>query len=255
MNESFYLTLPSNASSKVYPNNTVAHYFTVLPTRLNLSGEWEAGLCEIHFPRTWYNIGRLDGVLTVYTDIHSSEEKGARVSIAAGNYSDPRMIVSAIEEVIRKSEKQHLSLNYDTFLQRISITLKPKTRLAMSDTLRDIFGFMHSVLENIETTEKTYTAPLAADTDRGIKGLYVYTDVIQPRVVGDTRVRLLRVVPIQGAQGQMVAVNFQNIHYVNVLYKEFDTIEIYITDDTGEIVPFESGKLVVTLHFRPKHSL
>lgn len=254
MNESFYLTLPSNASSKVYPDNTIAHYFTVLPTRITLSGEWEAGLCEIHFPRTWHNIGKRAAYINVYTDIQSENPPAKRLMIPAGNYSDPRMLVSAIEEILRKN-KYNIIIDYDSFVQRISITLPPKTRVALSETLRDIFGFMHYVLENTGETDKAFLAPLGTDTDRGIKGLYVYTDVIQPRIVGDTQVRLLRVVPVQGSQGQMVAVNFQNIHYVNVLNKEFDTIEIYITDDTGEIVPFEGGKLVVTLHFRPKHSL
>ncbi len=40
----FYLTLPSNASMKMYPDNTLAHYITNLPQRIDLTGEWECGL-------------------------------------------------------------------------------------------------------------------------------------------------------------------------------------------------------------------
>ena len=53
----FYLTLPSNASMKMYPDITLAHYITDLPRRVDLTGEWECGLAEIQYPHTWYNIG------------------------------------------------------------------------------------------------------------------------------------------------------------------------------------------------------
>ena len=57
MTNDFYLTLPSNASMKMYPDNTLAHYITDLPQRIDLTGEWECGLAEIQYPHTWYNIG------------------------------------------------------------------------------------------------------------------------------------------------------------------------------------------------------
>ena len=41
-----YLTLPSNASMQVHPDNTLAYYITDLPQRISLSGEWECGLAE-----------------------------------------------------------------------------------------------------------------------------------------------------------------------------------------------------------------
>ena len=39
----FYLTLASNASMEMYPDNTLAHYITDLPQRIDLTGEWECG--------------------------------------------------------------------------------------------------------------------------------------------------------------------------------------------------------------------
>ena len=46
-----YLTLPSNSSNSLYPNNTPAKYKVRLQRELLLeAGEWEVGLAEIHFP-------------------------------------------------------------------------------------------------------------------------------------------------------------------------------------------------------------
>ena len=54
--DDFYLVLPSNSSMSMYPNNTLAQYVTNLPRRISLSGEWECGLTEIHYPHDWYNV-------------------------------------------------------------------------------------------------------------------------------------------------------------------------------------------------------
>ena len=52
----FYLTLPSNASMKIYPNNTVAKYITKLASNIELDGEWEVALTEIMYTSKWANI-------------------------------------------------------------------------------------------------------------------------------------------------------------------------------------------------------
>ena len=56
----FYLTLPSNASMKMYPDNTLAHYIADVSQRIDLYGEWECGLADIEYPHTWYNSTKED---------------------------------------------------------------------------------------------------------------------------------------------------------------------------------------------------
>ena len=56
MASEFYLVLPSNSSMVTHPNNTLAQYITNLPRRISLSGVWECGLTEIHYPHDWYNV-------------------------------------------------------------------------------------------------------------------------------------------------------------------------------------------------------
>src|SRR5206468_10454899 len=52
----FYLTLPSNSSQQFFPDNTLTEFTTKLPSTIELTGEWEVGLAEIMFPRSWYTI-------------------------------------------------------------------------------------------------------------------------------------------------------------------------------------------------------
>ena len=80
--------------------------------------------------------------------------------------------------------------------------------------------------------------------DQGFDTIYVYTDVVESRIVGDSVAPLLRALPVGGSHGETVSDRFSNIHYVPLLYLHFKSIEIDIR------VPFEYGRVTVTLHFR-----
>ena len=88
------------------------------------------------------------------------------------------------------------------------------------------------------------------DLRRGFESLYVYSSVVEPRIVGDKIAPLLRIVPITGRHGEMVAARFDHVQYMPVLSREFEAVEIEIRDDTGRPVPFERGKVTMTLHLR-----
>jgi hypothetical protein len=57
--DEFYITLTSNVKS-LYTNNdnTVANFITPLPHTLHLSGEWEVGLKDVYYTKSWYNVRR-----------------------------------------------------------------------------------------------------------------------------------------------------------------------------------------------------
>ena len=50
------------------------------------------------------------------------------------------------------------------------------------------------------------------DLRRGFESLYVYSSMVEPRVVGDKIVPLLRIVPITGQHGEMVTTSFEHVH-------------------------------------------
>lgn len=88
------------------------------------------------------------------------------------------------------------------------------------------------------------------DMSRGFESLYVYTNVVEPRFIGDILLPLLCIILLNSELGETMSRSFEKIQYVPVLCKEFCSFKIDIRDDTGGPVPFESGKVIVTLHFR-----
>ena len=73
---------------------------------------------------------------------------------------------------------------------------------------------------------------------------------MESRIVGDSLAPLLRSLPVGGSHGATVYDRFTNIHYVPL----FKLIEMNIKDDTGRFVPFEYGKVTMTLHFRRRRA-
>ena len=90
--------------------------------------------------------------------------------------------------------------------------------------------------------------------DKGFDTIYVFTDVVESRIVGDSLAPLLRVLPVGGSHSATVSDRYTNIHYVPLLYSHFKSIEINIRDDIGPFVAFEYGKVTVTLHFRRRRT-
>jgi hypothetical protein len=56
----------------------------------------------------------------------------------------------------------------------------------------------------------------------------------------------LRIVPVEGRDGEIITRVFDPIQYCPLLQRRFQTVEIDIRDDTGSTVPFERGRVVLT---------
>ncbi|GIY33195.1 hypothetical protein CDAR_213841, partial [Caerostris darwini] len=80
-------------------------------------------------------------------------------------------------------------------------------------------------------------------------------DIVQPVVVGHVEAPLLRVVRISGKDGDVINVLYDRPHYVPVIRQSFQTIEIEIRLNSGNLVPFERGKFIIVLHFRMRQIL
>lgn len=56
-NTGFHMTLRSDGSMYTFPENTAAHFKTLLPQTMDFTdGEWEVGLTEMMYPNILRNI-------------------------------------------------------------------------------------------------------------------------------------------------------------------------------------------------------
>ena len=228
------------ASMDLCPENTLTRYVTSLPQRISLSGQWQCGLVEIQYPHSWYNVRSDNAWFAIATDSGNNIDIG---KIEVGYYDRPERMIAAINRTLKEaSDKKNVTLSYSKITQKVTVDLDPGTILSMD--MSNILGFNNSLV----TTARE--ADSMVDMAQGFYALYVHTNVVKPCVVGDSVVPLLRLVPLEGIHGDMVSKSFDNVQYVPVLHNEFGTVEVNIRDDAGRSVPFERGKVTITLHFQ-----
>ena len=54
--DSFTIELFSNASSQLFPNNTLSSFTNLLPEQVNLDGQWEVAISESSYPSMYQNV-------------------------------------------------------------------------------------------------------------------------------------------------------------------------------------------------------
>lgn len=89
------------------------------------------------------------------------------------------------------------------------------------------------------------------NTGYGNQTLFVYSDIADYQVIGDTVAPILRTLPIKANTAfQMIVERFDSPHYVKVIRNHIESIQVTIASDLGADAKFEVGKSLVKLHLR-----
>lgn len=80
--------------------------------------------------------------------------------------------------------------------------------------------------------------------------LFVYSDIVENQYVGDVFAPLLKSLPFVYNQSDVYEHEFSNPVYLAVKKTSFDDIYMFITNENGEYVSFETGTFKATLHFK-----
>ena len=222
MESEFYLILPSNSSMQYFPDNKTSNLVTKLSRTLQLDGEWEVGLAEIDYPHTWYNIREGKNSVEIYVPDKWAQE----FSIQPGYYEKVIDVIDALRKAGLANLTDVVVTNDDTSKR---VTVK-RVKSAVLELRGDIAVSL--TIRLLELLKK------------------VYTDIIKSQYHGDVVVPVLRTVTEKGKHGSYVSKNLERPHYVPLNKKIFDTISINTRDEAGDLVAFEHGKVIITLHFK-----
>ena len=215
----FYLTLPSNSSKEYYPDNSASHYHVKLPQDLNLTGEYEVGLSEIQFSNTYFTIREWDCYFNYLIPEKDSEATPQKSSPQATASNQPDDSASTLVSVVipgglyefnehfthtlntlvkkilgnQKNGHPRVKLYYNKASKQASLTIyESKGQLRLSSSLQRILGIKADNIAGPGSVKGSYIMDLNED----FKSVYVYSDLVSPRPVGDTMAPLLRIVPM-----------------------------------------------------------
>lgn len=254
MASQFFITLPSNSTS----SNTSSIFATKLPINIHLDGEWDVGLAEIMYGNTWRNIDGENDCIK-FLDVKSNTKVTWR--LAQGRYET----VYGLLEAMQKARKVYVNPEKNILLEKFEFgymenikrcTLKIDTNAIHDFQAHEDFlymlGFGNKQIKEIknDSGEQFITSWHPVDMSCGLNHLYIYCDIVAPQIVGNVQAPLLQVVNIEGKYVDIINRIYIAPHYIPILKKDFNTIEINIKDDRNRPIGFEYGKTIVKLHFK-----
>ncbi|KAJ8048251.1 hypothetical protein HOLleu_00494 [Holothuria leucospilota] len=183
MASSFYVTLPSNSSPEVYPDNTLTHFRVKLPQPITLEGQWEVGLAEIVYPHQWYNLDEE----STYSYTGNGEQWWTK-RIPPGYYRNEAGLLNVLETNLGPMVRY----SWDDKSGKVTIQLREGVEVMYKGALAEILGFKG---------DTHIRSSLTVDNPMDIKhlhNLFVYCDIVEPHAVGHAKVPLIRVVTVKG---------------------------------------------------------
>jgi hypothetical protein len=246
--DNFYVVLPSNVNAEEFPNNTISHYYTPLPSNLNLKhGQWEVALVEITYPHSWENMYLpFSDVLFISPELYETKI----VKIPNGYYASARDIAKKLDEL--KPDFFKGRFTWDTDDNKMKIALKEKEGIHFRGRLAKMLGFNDPLVYNNSPRKSIFMPTFPVDIHANLHSIYVYTNIVKKTVVGITHVPLLRVINVRGEHGDHIQKTYINPFYVPLQTPNIKHIEISLCDDLGKNVRFQYGRVILYLHFRKK---
>ena len=173
---SFYLTLPSNASTQSFPNNSPTR-FCVLLARPFIVGKdkWEVAMSDLHYPNTWNNV--IDAFVTVKRD----NLPDLKISMPDGKYLSLSDVLYRLNLEISNGGIENVSFSHRQITNKIVIYInRDDLTLTFNSNLCYLLGGVDlSKIYSIGLT-KLKGFP---DLETGFEALYVYSSTVVPRIV------------------------------------------------------------------------
>ena len=117
--------------------------------------------------------------------------------------------------------------------------------IEFSPKLKRMLGFT--------TIDSQITRQIAKDSIDIFDGnhyIFVYSNVLEHRIMASKMVPLLRILPVSVTGDLHNVQTFQNLHYFKARKQVFTSVEIDLRSLTGEKIPFQRGQIILTLHFK-----
>ena len=286
MSDNFYVFLTSNVPDNKgsQHRNKLSDFVTHLPERINLDDGYEVALSDIGYTKSWLNIDKPQIIELAVID--SKAPQNFYLNLPAGNYQTADGLRKTINKLI--NERGNVTDSWIRNPPKIAVNEKTKKfqigfgnthtdkdgnwyviHMFLSEKLCQMLGFVtkdnqplnkinYVKFENIFGANKLLIG-VEAEYEaivEDIHSLYVYSDILSPRIVGNVYAPLFRQVeiPKDCKFGEDVFLKYKKRYYHPLNHFEFDSIQIVIKDDTNSDIPFSFGRVTLALHFRKKNN-
>lgn len=241
------MVLPSNIKNVSDIENKSGHYTTYLPKTITVDKtKWKVAVVDLSYMKTWFNITEENSTVVA----KRGGEIVAHGRIPLARYGEAGSLVSKINKILDTKIKSQLVL--DPAENIVIVSTFAGEEIILNKITASMLG--HSTYHfNNDTTQRiefvpTRSANLSLPT---IQNIYLYSNIVDHVVVGDSYVPLLQVVPVPtGEYGSVQHVQFLVPLYMTLISSDISVIELKLCDDRGNIIEFDFGDVIVKLHFK-----
>ena len=241
--DSFTVELVSNASSQLFPNNTLWSFMNFFPKQVNLEGQWEVAVSKISYPSMYQNV--TEGKF-LFHDNELSKTKDYYY-LKPGLHHAITDIVEAMNSLIRNKNNHNticIGVKVDRRTRKTAFLLvndEPSLVISSMD-LGHIFGGDVRNDWGILMLGKGPHKPLFARDIFRIHSLMIYTDTAEYNIIGDTKAHLLRCFPFISKlkSGDVITtgqyMNYQTfniLQFRRLLKNSFHSVQNDLRDTSG----------------------
>ena len=165
-------------------------------------------------------------------------------------YFDEKLTLKDLEH-LRTHILEKMSLVFSSITlknQMFTFTLKKEIfRVQFDDKLRDILSIPHGYNYNV------FDSGSVTMFEKSNYQIFVYTDLIESIIVGDTKAPLLRTIWIEPnhVSKRVTHISLDQRMYLPISKNSINNVEFNLRHDSGEIIAFaETTKSVLTIHCR-----
>lgn len=268
----FYMTLLSNSSMNIYPENKTSTFTVQIPRRVRLEGDWDVALAEIHYPYSFFTVQEGENKLEIKTHLATTnfmDSKGKNIpptvttstlEIRPGFYEDVKEIIKAVNGAIKQATKIVDFFQFDNNSKRVSAkrdnTVQIGATIIASIKLHGRMALQLGFRPE-EEISPPLRSPHAANVASGIPDIMlIYCDIIEPQIFGDSCSKLLRTLITSDGSANYFSkpcsIEINQLQYLQLQTKQFDTVRIDLRDISGKLMPFQFGTSSVKLHFKKR---
>ena len=219
---------------------------------------------KITVKRGWYpSVKALaDHVCTLIADAFVNDFPGFTVQY---EYNRTRKSVAFYPKtgyVIRMADTNNTVMRMLGFVKSSTLTLTGNTELSKTFAFYDDWGdTLYMIADSSSDTHPNFVQTFRVETYEAepavlldLRSVFVYCDLFDYQIVGDTKAQLMGVVPVVTKVGERTHWTFSPPYYSRVIKNSFKTVKIWLTDHCGEEVQFydNSDFIVARLHFKRK---
>ncbi|GFW57942.1 uncharacterized protein TNCV_1418891 [Trichonephila clavipes] len=129
--------------------------------------------------------------------------------------------------------KNKIEFHYHPVVKRVNIKTKGQAKIFLDEGVSELLGFEPGEIKG------KVESPYIAEPNASFPLIYVYCDLVEPQIVGDIQAPLLKIVKVEGKDGEVVNSHYTRPHFVPVIRQHFQTIELVLRLHSGQ--SFQKG--------------